>query len=277
MRRGFVEYGLIAAAAAIMAAFTFATAKSPPSTYSTFDTGPNGYRALYDVLLGESVDVRRLELSLAQLPPDARVLAATPQLPAFGQQLPILYDQTDVKRLQAFLKRGGSILAFGTISGLAKVRGLRVLDAANYTNAALARNPRRALDVYDALAGRGTVYFDERLHGYDRTITLWQVLPAPVRAAAALAILAVILALVEANVRFVPPIPADPPSDRDSSDYVVSMARLLRRARAGNAAIERFARAYPDDLDLQGLLGMQSDTSVLRAAAIYSHRRKDAR
>lgn len=235
MKHRIVEYGLICAIALVMAALALAAAHAPPSTYSTFDTGPNGYRALFEVLRRENVDAQRLEVPLGQLPPDAGAIAATPQLPAFGQQLPIDYGSADVKRLQAFLKRGGTVLAFGKIPGLIKASGLHAFDASRYTNAALARDPRRALDVYDAVAGRGPLYFDERLHGYDRTSTLWQVLPGPVRAAVVVAVVAVLLALVEANVRWVPPIAIEPPSDRDSSDYIVSMARLLRRARERKA------------------------------------------
>lgn len=232
MKRRAFEYALIAAIAIVLGGLAYAGAPSPPSTYSTFDTGPNGYRALFGVLQREDVDARRLEVSLGQLPDDAGAIAATPQLPAFGRRLPIVYSSSDLKRLQAFLKHGGTVLAFGKIAGLEKARGLHVLDAANYTNAALARDPRRALDVYDAVAGRGAVYFDEHLHGYDRTRTLWQILPPPVHLAVALAIVAVLLALVEANVPWLPPLSLEPPSDRDSSDYIVSMARLLRRARA---------------------------------------------
>lgn len=231
MRRRVVEYAVLAAVGFVMAALALASANAPPSTYSTYDTGPNGYRALFDVLQREDIDARRLEVSLGQLPPDAGAIAATPQLPAFGQRLPILYSSADVKRLQAFLKRGGTVVAFGRIRGLVKSRGLHLLDAANYTNAALARDPRRALDVYRAVAGRGTLYFDERLHGYDRTSSLWDVLPNSVRAAVVLAIVVVLLVLVESNVRWVPPVALEPPGDRDSSDYIVSMARLLRRAR----------------------------------------------
>jgi len=231
VRRRLVEYALIAAIAFVMAALALANAHAPPSTYSTFDTGPNGYRAIFEVLRREHVDAQRLEVPLGQLPADAGAIAATPQLPAFGRQLPIAYGSADIKRLQAFLKRGGTVLAFGKIPGLAKARGLHVLDAASYTNAALARDPRRALDVYDAVAGRGSLYFDERLHGYDRTSTLWQVLPNTVRAGVLLAAVAVLLALVEANVRWIPAVPVEPPGDRDSSDYIISMARLLRRAR----------------------------------------------
>ena len=40
---------------------------TPPSTYSTYDTGPNGYRALYAVLLGAGVPVRRFGHALGTL------------------------------------------------------------------------------------------------------------------------------------------------------------------------------------------------------------------
>lgn len=251
----------------VLLLFASASLGTPASTNSTFDTGPNGYRALYDVLQRENVPVSRLDGPLGTLDPQARVLAV-----ADGS-----YESNDLQRLRAFMHGGGWIVAFGAIPGLAQAPQLRVFDVSDYTNLALSKSPRRALAVYDAVAGKGPVIFDERVHGYDRTQSLWAVLPTPVRVAAGLAALAVILALIDANVRFAPPIMREPPADRDSSDYVRSMAMLLRRAHAGAAAIDRFARAYPKSAELRelGTVTRPSDALVLRAATIYATLRKE--
>ena len=136
---------------------------------------------------------------------------------------------------------------------------------------------RRRSTIYEALAGKGLVAFDERPYGYDRTRSLWSVLPAPVHVAFWVAVLAVLLALIDANVRFAPAIARDPPADRDSSDYLRSMAALLRRGHAGRSSIERFARAYPNSPDLAELAAITrpSNAQVLRAAAFYAALRKD--
>ena len=272
-----LEIALLVAVVAVLVAIALASAGRPPSTYSTFDTGPSGYRVLFDVLERERIPVARLEAPLAQLPAGTGVLVATPPLPALGTALPIAYGVADRKRIETFMRHGGTVLAFGTIGGLRKSPRLRTLAVADDTNAALAKHPRNALAVYDAVAGRGTVVFDERLHGYDRTRSLWSVLPAPVRASCWLAALAIVLLLVDANVRFAPPILQEPPADRDSSDYLLSMARLLRRARAGSAAIARFAQRYPDNTELAALAARRhpTDAQVVRAATIYGNVRKD--
>lgn len=277
MRGRTIELLAVIAVMAVLVALAVASAPAPPSTYSTYDTGRNGYRALFEVLRREGIPVTRLETPLGQLDPGTRVFAVTPPLPAFGTKLPIRYDAADRARIERFLARGGTVLAFGAIDGMHRAKGLHVLDAAAYTNAALARDPRKALQIYRLVAGRGPVAFDERVHGYDRTRSLWSVLPGPVRAACWLAVLAVLIALVDANVRFVPPVEIEPAIDRDSSDYIRSMARLLRRARAGGAAIARFAHAYPQDAELRALAALTrpGEAAVLRAATIYSHRRKD--
>ncbi|HTU71628.1 MAG TPA: DUF4350 domain-containing protein [Candidatus Baltobacteraceae bacterium] len=252
---------------AVLLLLASASLGTPASTASTFDTGPNGYRALYDVLQREGIPLSRLQGPLGTLDPAVRVLAVTDGA----------YDANDLQRLRAFMDGGGWVVAFGAIANLGRAPHLRVFDVRDYTNLALSKTPQRALAVYRALAGRGPVAFDERVHGYDRTQSLWAVLPRSVHIAVGLATLAVVLALIDANVPFTPPLVREPPGDRDSSDYVRSMATLLRRAHAGAAAIERFARAYPKSAELRELAAVRhpSEALVLRAAAIYAAQRKE--
>ena len=230
----------------------------PRSTHSSFDTGPNGYRALYGVLARERVPVTRLEVPLGARDAHVRVLMLTT----------VWYDPSDVRALQGFIRGGGTVIAFAPIAGL---HATRSFNGENYTNLALEKNPKRALDVYDAVAGKGLVAFDEHPYGYDRTQSLWSVLPLQVRVAVWIAILAVVLALIDANVRFAPPISRDPPAERDSSDYLRSMGALLSRARAGRTVIERFARAYPRSEELARLAALTrpSDAQVMEAAVLY--------
>jgi hypothetical protein len=278
MRGRVVETAVLVVAIGLLTLLAIASSSGPVSTHSTFDTGPNGYRALYDVLLAENVPVSRLQAPLGTLDPRVRVLAVASAVSTFrGLQMPIAYDSADVKRLASFTKSGGTVIAFGRIVGMKPSAHVHFLDADSYTNLALSRHPANALEVYRAVAGKGLVAFDERAQGYDSTQSLWSVLPSAVRVAAILAAIAVVLALIDANVRFAPPIARDPPADRDSSDYVRSMAALLRRANAGQPAIERFARAFPNSQELRDLSAITrpSGATVLRAATLYSNLRKD--
>jgi hypothetical protein len=152
-----------------------------------------------------------------------------------------------------------------------------VLDVSRFTNRALSENPRNAVAAYDVLAGHGLVVFDEHLHGYGTDRTLWSVLPPPVRAAFWLVVAALLIVLVDANVRFAPPVIREVRGERDSAAYITSMASLLRRARAGAAAIARFAKKAKDDDELQQLAQRlhPSDAMVLRAAILAARRRKE--
>jgi len=221
-----IEWTVLALAFLAIIAFGWTGTGEQPSTNSTFDTGPEGYAALYNVLRSEDVPVTRLTEPLGLMPAGVRVLAVTTL---------IGYDASDIKRLNAFVKSGGTLVAFGIKSKDLPSAAVR-LNVASFTNAGLERNPNNALRAYQVMAGRGTVAFDERAYGYTTNRSLWSVLPQPVRIACWIVALALVLALVGTNVRFAPAIVVEPPADRDSSDYIASMARLLRRARAPHVA-----------------------------------------
>lgn len=222
----------------VLGALAWTREGAPPSTYSTFDAGPNGYEALYNVLRSEDVPVSRLTDPLGLLPSDVRVLVVTSTF--FDGEGS--YDSVDQKRLGAFIKRGGTLVVFtdkaDPLHGAYPAKAVR-LDAKSFRNVALERRPQNALLAYAATAGRGPVAFDERLHGYGTDRSMWSVLPSSVRTACMLVLIALLLALVGANTRWVPALAAEPPGDRDSSDYIASMARLLRRAGAPHVAYDR--------------------------------------
>jgi hypothetical protein len=241
VRRAFEVLALLLAIA-VVAALAWTRESAPPSTYSTFDTGPNGYKALYNVLRAEGVPVSRFTDPLGLLPADVKVLVAT----STWFDSTSGYDSADRKRLATFVKRGGTLVAFIDRNDPSYVdypaKTVR-LDARTFRNVALESRPASALLAYAAIAGRGPVVFDEHLHGYGTDRSMWSVLPPPVRTACVLVVIALLLALVGANTRWVPALPAEPPGERDSSDYIASMARLLQRAGAPHIAYDRKDRS----------------------------------
>ncbi|HVR45843.1 MAG TPA: DUF4350 domain-containing protein [Candidatus Binatia bacterium] len=78
------------------------------SVYSTYDTGPNGYRALYEVLSAAGVPVRRFQRALPLLDPSVRTLVITgyeedPSAKPLGEQ--------DAVWLRDFVTKGGRLVA----------------------------------------------------------------------------------------------------------------------------------------------------------------------
>lgn len=78
------------------------------SVYSTYDTGPNGYRALYEVLRSAGVSVGRFERVLGVLDPSVRTLIVTgyendPARKGF--------DERDAETLRRFVDGGGRLVA----------------------------------------------------------------------------------------------------------------------------------------------------------------------
>jgi hypothetical protein len=122
--------------------------------------------------------------------------------------------------------------------------------------------------------GRRAVRFDDYHHGAGFAVTdredgggLWENVPHPLRLAVFhLAALALLL-LYNGNRRFGPAIAAIPISARASTDYVNSMARLYRRAGAGDIAAEtlysRFLRDLRKALDVPNEAGIGL---IIRAA-----------
>jgi hypothetical protein len=79
-----------------------------PSVYSTYDTGPNGYRALYEVLTASGVRAGRFERPLPALDPFVRTLVITgyendPSAKPLAER--------DVEALRRFAENGGRIVA----------------------------------------------------------------------------------------------------------------------------------------------------------------------
>jgi hypothetical protein len=273
----------LAFALLVLLAFAGRQDATSSSTYSSYEDGPNGYLLLFNVLAREGVRVTRSGVPYGLIDPATRVLVLTSVKPEFASGRLVSLEASDRAVLARFLAHGGRIVYFTEPGGdslrLSRRPAIAAqrLDVTRFTNAALAAHPRQALQAYRALAGSGPVAFEERVHGYGDDRSMWSVLPNPVRLAFWIVCVAALLLLVDANVRFAPVRALDPPAERDSSDYIVSMAALLQRARAGAAAIARFARAYPNNEELQRLaaISLPADATVLRAAQLYHQLRKD--
>lgn len=364
MRRG-VEIGLMVVAIAVVTFFAVARERVSqavlPSTYSTYDSGPNGYRALYAVLSAQGVPVSRNERELGVLDPQVRTLvesSVSPELATNGRLPAAPLNDHDVAVLRRFLHGGGRLVVLdddfggegdasvglpgshaavhltgatavagsGMLPGVAAVAGpiaalfplaipkatpllaaggatvalaypfgkgevIAISAPALFGNANLAKADN-ARFAYDLLAGRGPVAFDERPHGYAVDRSFWDALPQPARLAFWIVCAIVSLALIGANVRFAPPIPLEPPDERDSSAYVRAMASLLRRARSARAAIGAFAddaarraRRHPElsaanadrlaELARLREIVRPGDAQLIRAATLDAHLRKD--
>lgn len=267
--------------------------RPPPSVFSTYDTGRNGYAAWYNVAQKAGLPVRRFERALGTLDPDVGTLAigGYENDPAAKP-----LDENDAKFLTSFVKRGGRFVVLdaefagkdditpgvGTTvkasgrdaiaitdnrltAGVTRVSGpvdsvfrfserqgvpllanrsgvvamayaygkgevIAISAPALLGNAYLAGGDNAAF-AYDVLAGHGSIAFDEYVHGYDEGVTFWNALPAAVHSAVYVTVAIVVLALVGANVPFVPAVPLEPPDERDSSGYIDAMAAVMRRAR----------------------------------------------
>ncbi len=330
----------------------------PRSVASTYDTGPNGYRAVYDALIAEGVPVRRFERRIGTLDRDIRTLVITGyeselQAPE-GAPAADPLDEGDVSLLKKFVRDGGRLIEIddefggsediaprvgvsstapkgthgavpiasgrytagvralagpvGAVFGFGRSVGtplagngagivatrstygkgevIAVTVPAFFANANVGKAQNAAF-AYDTIAGHGPAAFDEFVHGYDESTSLWQALPRPVQAAFYIVVVAVAVGLIGANLPFAPPVPLEPPDERDTSEYLRSMGALMRRARAGRAAIAAFgadahrrsrgAGAALAELDALTALQHPSDGAILRAAALDHHVRKEHR
>jgi hypothetical protein len=78
------------------------------SVYSTYDNGPSGYLALYDVLGRAGVAVSRFESELPALDPSVRTLVLTGYEHDPNAQM---LDERDTESLRRFVARGGRFVA----------------------------------------------------------------------------------------------------------------------------------------------------------------------
>ncbi|MDQ2993012.1 MAG: hypothetical protein M3R30_09380, partial [Candidatus Eremiobacteraeota bacterium] len=221
----------------------------------------------------------------------AIALAGANEIPgvvSIAGSIPALFPLA-IPKATPLLASDGATVALAYPFGKGEVVAISAPALFGNSNLAKADNARFA---YDLLAGRGRIAFDERPHGYAVDKSLWDALPQPTRWAFWIVCAVVGLALIGANVRFAPPIPLDPPDERDSSAYVRAMASLLRRAHSARAAIgtfyedgQRRARRHPDlppesasaidELARLHNISRPGDAVLIRAATIDARLRKD--
>jgi hypothetical protein len=288
--------------------------KRRPSVYSTYDTGPNGYRALFEVLQAAGVPVHRFEAPLETLGSSTRTLVITGYENDRSAQLHDEHDldENDMDFLRSFVSGGGRMVAIdpqfagrqdvtpgvGTTlqtpgggdalalarnaftAGVARASGtidwtfpfkeprgipllannhgmvavwyrfgrgevIGITAPALFGNAQL-RHADNLRFAYNAIAGHGPVAFDEYVHGYDESLTMWGALPAPVHAAVWIVVALAVIGLIGANVPFAPAYLTDPPDERDSSGYIAALAELMRRSRRRPSDDDVIAQAMVD-------------------------------
>lgn len=295
MRGRIIEIALLLGAFIVLVAVSLAEhPRGSVSTYSSYDTGPNGYRALYGALGRVGVPVQRMEARLAFLPADTAVVIVTDTENEAKAGAPFAsLSGSEIERLKTFSKHRRVLIFANRDSNLARALSKTALrfDPRPYTNAALARDPAAASAVYRAVAFRGPVVFDERVHGFVQDRSFWAALPPAVHAAAWIALAMLVLLIIENNMRMLPAARIEEPAERDSSSYIRSMARMLQRGRAGHAAIARFAedamrlrgrtaraalvRPALDELQSLAQEKNPEDAAVLQAARLYAVIRKE--
>ncbi|MBV8198798.1 MAG: DUF4350 domain-containing protein [Candidatus Eremiobacteraeota bacterium] len=105
---------IVIAGVAIIALIALAGAgeqEKTPSVFSTYDTGPNGYRALYEVLRSAGITATRFERPLDLLAPSVHTLIITgyeDDPSAKG------LDEHDAAWLRRFVEKGGRLVAIDT-------------------------------------------------------------------------------------------------------------------------------------------------------------------
>jgi hypothetical protein len=96
------------------------TTPAPPSTFSTYDAGPNGYAALFAVMRRAGVAVRRFERPLGLLDRDLRTLVISAyQTDPSSNPL----DAHDASALRRFVAGGGRLVMVGPAAGAPGVKG----------------------------------------------------------------------------------------------------------------------------------------------------------
>lgn len=105
------DVAIVAGAALVLVLLAYGSATTPPrhvSVLSTYDTGPNGYRALYEVLRHAGAPVRRFERVMGVLDPSVKTLIVT-GYEADPSLKPL--DQHDASAIRRFVEGGGHFVA----------------------------------------------------------------------------------------------------------------------------------------------------------------------
>ncbi|MGO8670061.1 MAG: DUF4350 domain-containing protein [Capsulimonadaceae bacterium] len=118
-----------------------------------------------------------------------------------------------------------------------------------------------------------TVLFDEYHHGDVSTsggMALWPALGRPLQTIVLQILLAAVLAVIVAGSRFGTPVPLLRGVQRNSAEYVTSLAGLYLRAGASSTMLEMIYNQFLRDLTVR--LGVSSDSNLEQLAAVASRR-----
>lgn len=250
----------------------------PSTPFSSFDDGPEGYHAWYELLVKEGLDVSRFTQRAAFLDTSTAMLIVAEAPAAFAVPVP----NTDVVALADWIRKGGTLVLLGkgrfvekisqelrtspmrsVSSTTLRIAGIDHLDAAAkapsiqrayagrgailhlddarlLTNSRIARGDRARFGFWLAQTGRrtGNVAFDETLHGYLTAVHWWLLFPRTLVAAIVAGAGILILAMVGAGIRFGPPIHPIQRRDPSSSEYIEAVASLFARADAAHKALK---------------------------------------
>lgn len=305
-RRRAIDLAVVIVALGLVLLVSVLRASRPQAAFSvpsTYDTGGNGYAALYEFLQREGLSVSRFERPVGELRQRSGALVLAGDRAIFA----VASNANALRALDAWVRAGGTLIVLGETlqrdrdalglplphaihkTGIASVgcpltgtRALRVgaeftqayapacgrdratlLSASGkaamlthrrgrgtviaattaeiFGNRQLAQNDNAAF-AYAIFAGLGPVTFDERIYGHATGHTFWEVLPQPMRISIVLALVALGLAILGANLPFAPPAPLEAPAERDSGAYIASLARMLQRGGAAHEIVARLAR-----------------------------------
>jgi len=325
-----VAIGVVAGIALIVfIALRASVSQAQISVPSTYDTGLNGYAALYDLLARENVQTQRFGDPLSQLfkHPGTLVIAGN------GALFAVAPARMQSRALDAWVKNGSTLAIFGSVPpwfhstlGLPALTridaqvaaggcGLHApgIDVAGEFTQAMAasctRNRATLLHVgnravaiayrhgkgtivfatsatpldnehlaqranarfaYAVLSRGGTVAFEERVYGHATGRRFWQVLPAPMCVAIVVACVAVLLAIAGANLPFAPPQSPAGAQERDSSEYIASLALMLQRGGAQREIVRRLCAHVQLVLGPRALLDESARMLLERAQALQS-------
>jgi len=268
-------------------------------SYSSYDARSGGYRAWYELLQHEGVNVARFERHWVFLDRSiATLICAAPlehdQFIASAAATP-----TGPTALAAWVKDGGTVvtlggfLSFGAmrfhavprdefgskgISEATMGRGkiIYIKDEAAFTNGRIGNRDVARSAYLLALPSRvGAVAFEETLHGHLIPEHWWQAAPRRLTVAIIGACVVLLIALFGATVRLGPPIL--PPERREaaSAEYLEAVASLYARADAKRKVLQdvtksvRRAAARSERADLNAVL---TELDKLAAAPSLSER-----
>ncbi|HZZ66233.1 MAG TPA: DUF4350 domain-containing protein [Candidatus Baltobacteraceae bacterium] len=311
-RRSRSDAVVAAAAVAVLMVLVVLRESLTSSLYSvpsTYDTGPRGYAALYELLARERLRVQRFEEPLSQLISYRGTLV----IAGPDDDVPLINSGPQDHTLETWVRSGGTLVLLGNLpravrvqfglpaqsslreraarSGcgiaghfvleapfrfgaplrcdreaqtLAAAAGRSVVTAYRrgngllihsataqlFDNAHLARAGNAAF-AYAVLA-RSSVSFDEYGFGYSRTRSFWQVLPTTLRVAVIIAAFALVTAIAGALLPSAPPKAGGGTAERNSGEYMRSLAAMLRRGGARRATVRRLGRAVEELLAARG-------------------------